>query len=64
VFLAIRDAVAATAPDAPHAPVLRAPATPEAILDAIDALKPAATNVLAASPTAPETAPAGVDTTA
>jgi xanthine dehydrogenase large subunit len=64
VFLAIRDAVAATAPDAPHAPVLRAPATPEAILDAIDAMKPAATNAEAASPTAPETAPAGAGTTA
>ncbi|MBP0594586.1 xanthine dehydrogenase molybdopterin binding subunit [Paraburkholderia sp. LEh10] len=66
VFLAIRDAVAATAPDAPHAPALRAPATPEAILDAIDALKPAsppaATIAAAASPTASEAA--GASTTA
>ncbi|SIT48586.1 Xanthine dehydrogenase, molybdopterin binding subunit [Paraburkholderia piptadeniae] len=64
VFLAIRDAVAATAPDAAHAPVLRAPATPEAILDAIDALKPAATIATTASPKSPETAPAGAGTTA
>ncbi|MPW19070.1 xanthine dehydrogenase molybdopterin binding subunit [Paraburkholderia sp. CNPSo 3157] len=64
VFLAIRDAVAATAPDAAHAPALRAPATPEAILDAIDALKPAATVATTASPKSPETAPAGAGTTA
>ncbi|SEJ63247.1 xanthine dehydrogenase molybdopterin binding subunit [Paraburkholderia diazotrophica] len=64
VFLAIRDAVAATAPDAAHAPALRAPATPEAILDAIDALKPAATIATTASPKSPETAPAGAGTTA
>lgn len=38
VFLAIRDAVAAAAPDARSAPPLRAPATPEAILAAIAAL--------------------------
>ena len=38
VLLAIRDAVAAAVPDATDAPPLRAPATPEAILDAIDAL--------------------------
>ncbi|MEX3933031.1 xanthine dehydrogenase molybdopterin binding subunit [Paraburkholderia phymatum] len=64
VFLAIRDAVAATAPDAAHAPVLRAPATPEAILDAIDALKPAATIATTTSPKSSETAPAGAGTTA
>ncbi|ALL66070.1 xanthine dehydrogenase, molybdenum binding subunit apoprotein [Paraburkholderia caribensis MBA4] len=65
VFLAIRDAVAATVPDAPHAPALRAPATPEAILDALDALNasaPVATMAAAASPTAQE--PAGAGTTA
>jgi xanthine dehydrogenase large subunit len=39
VFLAIRDAVSAAVPDAQAAPPLRAPATPEAILDAIAALE-------------------------
>ncbi len=39
VFLALRDAIAATAPDADSAPPLRAPATPEAILDALDAVQ-------------------------
>ncbi|MDE1183554.1 xanthine dehydrogenase molybdopterin binding subunit [Paraburkholderia sp.] len=39
VFLAIRDAIAAAVPDADDAPPLRAPATPEAILDAVDALR-------------------------
>jgi len=65
VFLAIRDAVAATAPGAAHAPPLRAPATPEAILDAIDALNvstSAATIASAVIPTSPEAA--GADTTA
>jgi xanthine dehydrogenase large subunit len=38
VFLAIRDAIAASVPNARCAPSLRAPATPEAILDALDAL--------------------------
>lgn len=38
VFLAIRDAIAAAVPNAEQAPPLRAPATPEAILDALDAL--------------------------
>jgi xanthine dehydrogenase large subunit len=38
VFLAIRDAIAAAVPSARRAPSLRAPATPEAILDALDAL--------------------------
>ena len=38
VFLAIRDAIAAAVPNARCAPSLRAPATPEAILDALDAL--------------------------
>jgi len=41
VFLAIRDAIAAAAPAAREAPPLRAPATPEAILDALDALQSA-----------------------
>ncbi|SDE00925.1 xanthine dehydrogenase molybdopterin binding subunit [Paraburkholderia lycopersici] len=39
VFLAIRDAVGAAVPDAREAAPLRAPATPEAILDALDALQ-------------------------
>ncbi|HTJ94063.1 MAG TPA: xanthine dehydrogenase molybdopterin binding subunit [Pararobbsia sp.] len=38
VFLAIRDAIASTSPDPRCVPPLRAPATPEAILDAIDAV--------------------------
>ncbi|CAG4924311.1 xanthine dehydrogenase molybdopterin binding subunit [Paraburkholderia saeva] len=38
VLLALRDAIAAVAPDADTAPPLRAPATPEAILDAVDAM--------------------------
>jgi xanthine dehydrogenase large subunit len=38
VFLAIRDAVAATSSDPACVPPLRAPATPEAILDAIEAV--------------------------
>ena len=42
VFLAIRDAIAAAAPQVEQAPSLRAPATPEAILDALDALMPPA----------------------
>jgi len=39
VLLALRDAIAATAPEASDAPPLRAPATPEAILDALDAVR-------------------------
>ncbi len=40
VFLAIRDAVAACGSDSARIdPVLRAPATPEAVLDAIDAMR-------------------------
>ncbi|MEM5316104.1 xanthine dehydrogenase molybdopterin binding subunit [Paraburkholderia sp. JHI869] len=39
VLLAIRDAVGAAVPDARKAAPLRAPATPEAILDALDALR-------------------------
>jgi xanthine dehydrogenase large subunit len=38
VFLAIRDAIGAAVPEAHEAAPLRAPATPEAILDALDAL--------------------------
>lgn len=38
VLLAIRAAIASVAPDNADAPKLRAPATPEAILDALDAL--------------------------
>jgi xanthine dehydrogenase large subunit len=41
VFLAIRDAIASTAPDLRTAPALRAPATPEAILAALDATRAA-----------------------
>ncbi|HXZ09655.1 MAG TPA: xanthine dehydrogenase molybdopterin binding subunit [Paraburkholderia sp.] len=41
VLLALRDAIAASAPEAPDAPPLRAPATPEAILDALDAVRAA-----------------------
>jgi xanthine dehydrogenase large subunit len=60
VFLAIRDALAGAAPGATSAPPLRAPATPEAILDALDALVaagrsvavPAATTTAAADSTA------------
>jgi xanthine dehydrogenase large subunit len=61
VFLALRDAIAAAVPDAAGAPSLRAPATPEAILDALDALQ-AATDAKAAAGTAPAAATA--DTTA
>jgi xanthine dehydrogenase large subunit len=39
VFLAIRDAIGAAVPGARHAPPLVAPATPEAILDAMAALE-------------------------
>jgi xanthine dehydrogenase large subunit len=65
VFLAIRDAIAAAAPGitagAQPAPPLRAPATPEAILDALEALQAPAANELA---TQPATQPATTDTTA
>jgi xanthine dehydrogenase large subunit len=61
VFLALRDAIAAAVPDAPGAPSLRAPATPEAILDALETLQ-AATDARTAAGTAP--APATADTTA
>jgi xanthine dehydrogenase large subunit len=37
VLLAIRAAIAAVAPESPDAPTLRAPATPESILNALDA---------------------------
>ena len=40
VLLAIRDAIAAAAPEVSQAPPLRAPATPEAILDALEAMVP------------------------
>ncbi len=49
VFLAIRDAVGAAVPEAREAAPLRAPATPEAILDALEALRasePAALHTL------------------
>ncbi|WP_323118486.1 xanthine dehydrogenase molybdopterin binding subunit [Burkholderia alba] len=39
VFLALRDAIGAAAPGADRPPPLRAPATPEAILAALDALR-------------------------
>jgi xanthine dehydrogenase large subunit len=56
VFLAIRDAVAAAAPEVSSAPPLRAPATPEAILDALEAMVPPTPSATPAS------APASVDT--
>ncbi|RQH09754.1 xanthine dehydrogenase molybdopterin binding subunit [Paraburkholderia dinghuensis] len=52
VFLAIRDAIGAAVPEAREAAPLRAPATPEAILDALDALR-------ALSPTQAGTSAAG-----
>ena len=39
VFLALRDAIAACGEEASILPPLRAPATPEAVLDAIDAVR-------------------------
>jgi xanthine dehydrogenase large subunit len=42
VFLAIRGAIGAAVPEAREAAPLRAPATPEAILDALDALRASA----------------------
>jgi xanthine dehydrogenase large subunit len=72
VLLAIRDAIAAALPDVHGAPPLRAPATPEAILDALEAFaasqqavqqaapqttqQPNQTNPAAASPSAEATA--------
>jgi xanthine dehydrogenase large subunit len=65
VFLAIRDAIAAAAPGitagAQPAPPLRAPATPEAILDALEALQAPAANEPA---TQSATRSATTDTTA
>jgi xanthine dehydrogenase large subunit len=64
VFLAIRDAIAAAAPGTDHAPPLRAPATPEAILDALEAMQrpgPGVTSILSTDPQAAN-APASVDT--
>jgi xanthine dehydrogenase large subunit len=48
VLLAIRAAVASVAPDSTDAPALRAPATPESILNALDAQ--AAKTLAAATP--------------
>jgi xanthine dehydrogenase large subunit len=65
VLLAIRDAIAAAVPDARRAPPLRAPATPEAILDALDTLRADATIPAQPGPTAESTvaaAPAKADT--
>ncbi|HVE06801.1 MAG TPA: xanthine dehydrogenase molybdopterin binding subunit [Paraburkholderia sp.] len=70
VLLAIRDAIAAAVPDAHGAPPLRAPATPEAILDALDAFatmqQPDQTDAAATGPTAqaPVTTHAQADTAA
>jgi xanthine dehydrogenase large subunit len=68
VFLAIRDAIAATAPHANRAPPLRAPATPEAILDALDAMQQAAPAAGAPpgpnDPKEPETEPGSAATSA
>ena len=68
VFLAIRDAIAATAPQANHAPPLRAPATPEAILDALEAMQQAASVVSmpaagSSDPKEPETAATSANNT-
>ena len=68
VFLAIRDAIAAAAPEAKCAPSLRAPATPEAILDALDALLTSGGDP-SPSASAPQeqeakSAPASIDTSA
>ena len=54
VFLAIRDAVAAAAPEVSRAPPLRAPATPEAILDALEAMVPPATSETPPSSNGPQ----------
>src|SRR5579863_213661 len=56
VFLAIRDAVAAAVPEVTSAPPLRAPATPEAILDALDALQAQRGSASPSSAAAPATA--------
>ncbi|MGB8422880.1 xanthine dehydrogenase molybdopterin binding subunit [Paraburkholderia sp.] len=65
VFLAIRDAIAAAVPDADNAPALRAPATPEAILDALDALQlPGTTTEPAAGQPAEQATEAAVTATA
>ncbi|MFP6558370.1 xanthine dehydrogenase molybdopterin binding subunit [Paraburkholderia sp. B3] len=52
VFLAIRDAIGAAVPEAREAASLRAPATPEAILDALDALRTSAMAQADAAPVA------------
>jgi len=65
VFLAIRDAIAAAAPDVNQAPPLRAPATPEAILDALEAMqRPAGGTTPGSATDHPQAAsvPANVDT--
>ncbi len=49
VLLAIRAAIAATAPDSADAPPLRAPATPESILNALDAVASKKMDVAAAN---------------
>ncbi|QCP50590.1 xanthine dehydrogenase molybdopterin binding subunit [Trinickia violacea] len=56
VFLAIRDAVAAAVPEVTSAPPLRAPATPEAILDALDAMQAQRASASPSSAAAPATA--------
>jgi xanthine dehydrogenase large subunit len=53
VFLAIRDAVAAAAPEVSSAPPLRAPATPEAILDALEAMVPPAPSAVPSDSSGP-----------
>ncbi len=54
VFLAIRDALGAAVPAAREAAPLRAPATPEAILDALDALRERVERVAGSDPPAPQ----------
>ncbi|NLP62345.1 xanthine dehydrogenase molybdopterin binding subunit [Paraburkholderia sacchari] len=51
VLLAIREAIGAAVPEAREAAPLNAPATPEAILDALDALRARAASAPAAAPT-------------
>ncbi|MFD1555510.1 xanthine dehydrogenase molybdopterin binding subunit [Paraburkholderia silviterrae] len=50
VLLAIRDAIGAAVPEAREAAPLAAPATPEAILDALDALRTRTASAQAAAP--------------
>ena len=59
VFLALRDAVASTAARRGSAPPLRAPATSEALLDALEAVQEASPGACAVQPPLASPAPAG-----